>query len=70
EDLPQTMMENHLDNTQNEKIPLQGEALDLRKVEREHIRRVLKFARGNKSKAARLLGISRKKLYQRMEGDG
>ncbi|MDD5245708.1 MAG: sigma-54 dependent transcriptional regulator, partial [Syntrophorhabdaceae bacterium] len=42
EDLPQTMMENHLDNTQNEKIPLQGEALDLRKVEREHIRRVLK----------------------------
>ena len=69
EDLPQTMMENHLDNTQNEKIPLQGEALDLRKVEREHIRRVLKFTRGNKSKAARLLGISRKKLYQKFEGD-
>ena len=70
EDLPQTMMESHLDNTQNEKIPLQGEALDLRKVEREHIRRVLKFARGNKSKAARLLGISRKKLYQKIRRDG
>jgi transcriptional regulator with PAS, ATPase and Fis domain len=70
DDLPQTMMENHHDNGQNEKIQLQGEALDLKKVEKEHIRRVLKLAEGNKSKAARLLGISRKKLYQKCEGDG
>ena len=69
EDLPQTMMENHLD-AQNEKIQLHDEALDLKKVEREHIGRVLKLAGGNKSKAARLLGISRKKLYQKVKGDG
>ena len=41
-----------------------------KKVEKEHIRRVLKLAEGNKSKAARLLGISRKKLYQKCGGDG
>jgi two-component system NtrC family response regulator len=34
---------------------------------KEHIERVLKFAGGNKSKAARLLGISRKQLYQKIE---
>ncbi|OPY76779.1 MAG: Transcriptional regulatory protein ZraR [Syntrophorhabdus sp. PtaU1.Bin058] len=70
EDLPQTMMGNHPENAHNEKIQLHGEVLDLKNVEREHIERVLKLAGGNKSKAARLLGISRKKLYQRMGGDG
>lgn len=41
--------------------------LRLDAIEKEHIERVLKFAEGNKSKAARLLGISRKKLYQKIE---
>ncbi|MEI6153859.1 MAG: helix-turn-helix domain-containing protein [Deltaproteobacteria bacterium] len=36
-------------------------------MEKEHIERVLKFADGNKSKAARLLDISRKELYQKLE---
>jgi two-component system response regulator AtoC len=44
-----------------------GDTLRLDSVEKEHIERVLKFAEGNKSKAARLLGISRKKLYQKIE---
>jgi DNA-binding NtrC family response regulator len=70
DDLPQTMMESRPDNAQNEKRHVQGESLDLKKVEKEHIRRVLKLAEGNKSKAARLLGISRKKLYQKSGGDG
>jgi len=41
--------------------------LRLETMEKEHIEKVLKFAEGNKSKAARLLGISRKKLYQKIE---
>lgn len=41
--------------------------LSLRAVEKEHIARVLKFTGGNKSKASRLLGISRKNLYQKIE---
>ncbi len=42
------------------------DSLKLESMEKEHIERVLKFAGGNKSKAARLLGISRKKLYQKI----
>ena len=45
------------------------EILRLDSMEKEHIERVLKLAGGNKSKAARLLGISRKKLYQKTEGE-
>jgi two-component system response regulator HydG len=35
-------------------------------MERELIRRALEKTGGNKSRAARLLGISRKKLYERI----
>ncbi len=45
------------------------DTLRLDTMEKEHIEKVLKFAEGNKSKAARLLGISRKKLYQKIEED-
>ncbi|MCX7857118.1 MAG: sigma-54 dependent transcriptional regulator [Deltaproteobacteria bacterium] len=37
--------------------------LNLREVERKHIEHVLEMTRGNKSKAAKILGISRKRLY-------
>jgi DNA-binding NtrC family response regulator len=37
----------------------------LQEVEREHIVQVLREARGNKSKAARALGIERKTLYEK-----
>ena len=38
----------------------------LAKVERELIDRALSRARGNKAKAARLLGLTRPRLYRRM----
>jgi transcriptional regulator with GAF, ATPase, and Fis domain len=41
------------------------EALDLAAVERRHIQRVLQLARGNKSSAARLLGIDRRTLRRK-----
>jgi DNA-binding NtrC family response regulator len=38
----------------------------LGRVERELIRRALARAKGNKSRAARLLGLTRPRLYRRM----
>lgn len=52
----------------DQKFFLRHDTLRLEALEREHIRKVLDLARGNKSEAARLLGISRKKLYQKIGG--
>lgn len=42
---------------------------NLRDVVREHVEQVLKMVDGNKSEAARILGISRKKLYRTIAGE-
>jgi DNA-binding NtrC family response regulator len=39
----------------------------LARVEREVVRRALSQAKGNKAQAARLLGLTRPRLYRRME---
>ena len=44
--------------------------VDLEAVEREYVKRALEQAGNNKSKAARLLGLTRAQLYSRMEKYG
>ena len=44
-----------------------GETLDLAALEQSAIQRALERAEGNKSEAARLLGISRRALYNKLE---
>ena len=46
--------------------PATGDDL-LVNVEREHIQRALMRANGNKKAAARMLGLSRRALYRRLE---
>jgi len=49
-------------------IPAEGLSLEV--LERELILKALEMARGNKSQAARLLGLTRRTLYSRMERHG
>ena len=46
------------------------EGLSLEVLERELMLKALDMARGNKSQAARLLGLTRRTLYSRMERHG
>jgi two-component system NtrC family response regulator len=50
------------------RIPPEGLSLEV--LERELILQALELARGNKSAAARLLGLTRRTLYSRMERHG
>jgi len=67
DDLPYNMTHKITEITEMKNQTLNQNKLRLDSVEREHIEKVLKFADGNKSKAAKLLGISRKKLYQKID---
>ncbi len=49
--------------------PTPGASRGLREVEREHVRRVLRACGGNRSAAARVLGIDRKTLWRKMRSD-
>jgi Nif-specific regulatory protein len=50
--------------------PLPAGGVDLEAVERGYVEKALREARGNKSKAARLLGLTRAQLYSRLEKYG
>jgi DNA-binding NtrC family response regulator len=50
--------------------PLRPLAEQVAEIEREAIRAALEATGGNKVAAAKLLGISRAKLYERLEGAG
>jgi two-component system response regulator HydG len=52
------------------RTPLPAGGVDLSEVDRSFVERALAQARGNKSKAARLLGLSRSQLYSRLEKYG
>jgi len=45
--------------------PLDGKEMTLEELEREYIRRVLRKVRGHKGKAAQILGINRKTLWEK-----
>ncbi|MEM7678389.1 MAG: helix-turn-helix domain-containing protein, partial [Myxococcota bacterium] len=47
-----------------------GELLTLEELERKHIVRVVSAVDGNKSKAARILGVDRRTLYRKAERYG
>jgi two-component system, NtrC family, response regulator AtoC len=47
-----------------------AELVPLEEVERRYILRVLQSAGGNKSIAARILGLDRKTLYRRLDAYG
>ena len=44
-----------------------SELITLDEMERRYVRQVLESVRGNKTHAARLLGIDRRSLYRRLE---
>ncbi len=69
EDMPRGMMEDRMPERDLDGLSLSADELTLQRIEQEHIERVLTLAKGNKSKAARMLGISRRKLYLKTTGN-
>jgi two-component system response regulator AtoC len=69
DDFPRNVVHSLPSIASHQKHKADQNTLRLDTMEKEHIEKVLRFAEGNKSKAARLLGISRKKLYQKIEED-
>ena len=51
-------------------MTLPADGIDLGAVERGYLERALGQAKGNKTRAARLLGLTRAQLYSRLEKYG
>ncbi len=67
---PDAMRPTAAGTTLDSQAPLPPGGIDLERVERDLVARALRDAKGNKSKAARLLGLSRAQLYSRLEKHG
>ncbi|GAA4416113.1 sigma-54 dependent transcriptional regulator [Nibrella viscosa] len=65
-DGPELLVEHLPYDMQQERVPVNDSALDLATVEQRHIQRVLRQTGGNKTEAARLLGIGLTTLYRKM----
>ena len=48
------------------RLPLSGPSRTIKQVERDHVIDVLEFTSGNKTHAARILGLDRRSLYRRL----
>ena len=68
DDFPLSLRTGSTDRQSSPKSILQEDDFRLDTIVRSHIEKVLHYTGENKSKAARLLGISRKKFYQKLDG--
>jgi DNA-binding NtrC family response regulator len=66
DDLP-AKVQNHKSSRNVPPVDRASEFLTIDEMDCRHIRRVLKATGGNKSQAARILGIDRRSLYRRLE---
>jgi transcriptional regulator with PAS, ATPase and Fis domain len=69
DDLPLSLLASR--NNKSEMVDLScGTGLNLKELQKRHVERVLELTKGNKTKASRILGISRKKLYRLIKENG
>jgi DNA-binding NtrC family response regulator len=64
-DLPQSMIATALNDAPLEKAVAKGYTLHA--LEREYIQRVMENTKGNKTEAARILGVDRTTLYRKLD---
>jgi ActR/RegA family two-component response regulator len=64
--LPSACISNDSRDRRDVLVPTDHKNLDLAHVERQHIEKILKNQNGNKSAAARILGVSRRTLERKV----
>jgi two-component system response regulator AtoC len=66
DDFPEGMLDVYPEAREQETLKSRDDILKLDRLGKEHIKRVLNSVGGNKTRAARLLGITRKTLYSKI----